>query len=130
MDSSRLSLVRAARIGPWPDNQLVPLGGAAARRSGRFGGFASQQSRCEQLRPTGRGLQKSDLAALGGSGGKAIRRKVACRYYFSEPFEPVLALSDAVHLQAVSDADDTAVGQDHDVVQWTRSAPGAPERAP
>src|SRR5258706_14993382 len=29
MDLSRLSLVRAARIGPWPNNELVPLAGAA-----------------------------------------------------------------------------------------------------
>jgi len=42
MDTSRLSLVRAARLGPRPDNQLVPLGGAGASRCGRFAGFASQ----------------------------------------------------------------------------------------
>src|SRR6516162_4665917 len=42
MDASRLSLVRAARLGPRPDNQLVPLGGAGASRCGRFAGFASQ----------------------------------------------------------------------------------------
>src|SRR5438105_13762055 len=116
MDSSRLSLVRTARIGPWPDYQLVPLGGAATRRSGRFGGVASQRSRCEQLRPTGRGLQKSDPAAVGGSGGQAIRRNLACRHYLPESFEPVLALSDAVPLQAGDGADDTAAAPDHDVV--------------
>src|SRR5437870_6168441 len=83
MDSSRLSLVRAARLGPWPDNQLVALGGAGAQRCGRFVGFASQQGRNQQLRPTGRGLQQSDLAALGSSGGQAIRRAprcATCRY--------------------------------------------------
>ena len=42
IDTSRLSLVRAARLGPRPDNQLVPLGGAGASRCGRFAGFASQ----------------------------------------------------------------------------------------
>ena len=34
MDSSCLSLVRAARIGPWPDNELVALAGAAAQTEG------------------------------------------------------------------------------------------------
>src|SRR5437899_6062367 len=41
MDSSLLSLVRAARIGGWPDHQFVPLGGAGGRGSGLFAGFAS-----------------------------------------------------------------------------------------
>jgi hypothetical protein len=130
MESSCLSLVRAACIGPWPDNELVALAGAAAPKSGRFGRFACQQGWYQQLRPAGRGLQKSDLAALGGGGGKEIRRNLARRHYVSESFEPVLAVSDAVHLQAVSDADDTAAGQDHDVVQWRSGAPGAPEPAP
>src|SRR5262249_36642298 len=86
LDSSRLSLVRAARIGPRSDNQPVPLGGAGSRRSRRFAGFASQQDRDQQLRPTGRRLQESDPAALGGGGGQAVRRNLACRYYVSEPF--------------------------------------------
>src|SRR5258706_8230803 len=34
VESSRLSLVRAARIGRRPDNQSVPLGEAGARRCG------------------------------------------------------------------------------------------------
>src|SRR5882762_6902708 len=59
--------------GPGPITNL-------SRWAGRFGGFASQRSRCEQLRPTGRGLPKSDPAAVGGSGGQAIRRNLACRH--------------------------------------------------
>src|SRR6266481_6647599 len=117
MDSSRLSLVRAARLGPWPNNELVALAGAATPNRGRFGRLACQQGWYQQLRPTGRGLQKSHLAALGGSGGKEIRRNVACRHYFSESFEPVLALADAVHLQAGYDTADAAAGQDHDLVR-------------
>src|SRR6266853_2705798 len=130
LESSRISVVRAACIGPRPDNELVALGGAAARRFGRFGRVACQQGWYQQLRPTGWRLQKSDLAAVGGSGGKEIRRNLARRHYVSEPFEPVLALWDAVHLQAVSHADDTAAGPDHNVVQWISGAPGAPEPAP
>src|SRR6266568_9196168 len=118
MDSSLLSLVRAARIGGWPDHQFVPLGGAGGRGSGRFAGFASQQGWDQQLRPTGRGLQKSDPTALGGRRGQAIRRNIACRRYLSEPFEPVLALANAFYLQAADDADDSAAGQDHDLVRW------------
>ncbi len=37
--------------------------------------------------------------------------------YVSEPFEPVLALANAVHLQAAEHADDAAAGQDHDLVR-------------
>ena len=54
MESSRLSVVRAARIGPRTDHQPVALAGAATRRCGRFGGFASKQGGYQQLRPTGR----------------------------------------------------------------------------
>src|SRR5215469_14289503 len=69
MESPRLSLVRAARLGPRPHNQLVPLAGAAAAGSGRFAGLARQQGGHQQLRPTGRRLQKSNSSALGGGSG-------------------------------------------------------------
>jgi len=49
VDSSCLSLVRAARIGAWPDQELVALGGAGPRGPGRLAGFASQQGRDQQL---------------------------------------------------------------------------------
>src|SRR6516164_8289749 len=88
MDASCLSLVRAARLGPWLDNQLVALGRAGFAR---FAGFASRQGRNQQLRPTGWGLQESDSAALGGGGGQAIRRNVACRHYLSQRFKPCLS---------------------------------------
>src|SRR4051812_37396876 len=98
MDSSRLSLVRAARIGPEPGHELVALGRAGARRPGRFVGFACWQGRDQQLRPTGRRLQKSDPAALGGGGGEKIRRDVLGRRHLSESVESVLAVADAVYL--------------------------------
>ena len=83
----------------------------------RIAGLASRQGRDQRLRPAGRGLQQPDPAALGGGGGQAIRRDVACRHNFSESFEPVLALADAVHLQVGYDTDDAAAGQDHDLVR-------------
>ena len=61
--------------------------------------IATEQGGDQQLRPTGRGLQESDLAALGGRGGQAKRRNLADRHG-SEPVQPVLAVRHAVHLQA------------------------------
>src|SRR5215467_9289779 len=60
---------------------------------GRLGGFASQQGGCQQLRPAGRGSQKSNPAALGGGGGQAVWRNVAGRHHVPQPLEPVLAFA-------------------------------------
>ena len=79
--ASRLSLVRAARIGPWSDNQSVPLGRTNDRRSRRFAGVASDQDGHQRLRPAGRGLQESDPAAMGGGDRQEVRRTVACRHH-------------------------------------------------
>jgi hypothetical protein len=51
MESSGLSVVRAAGIGARPDKELVALGGAAAERGRRFGGIAAERRRRERLRP-------------------------------------------------------------------------------
>src|SRR5215471_20801920 len=117
MGSSGPSLVRTAGLGPWPDNELVALAGAAARWFGRFGGIACEQSWYQQLRPTGRGLQKSDLEALGRSGGEEIRRNFPRRYYLSERFKPVLAAARTVRFEEQPDANDSAARQDHDDLQ-------------
>jgi hypothetical protein len=69
----------------------------------------------QQLRPTGWGLQKSDLAAPGGSRGQEVRRKVAGWDYLSESFEPVLAL---------------AAGSDCNVLHWRSNSPRTPEPVP
>jgi hypothetical protein len=58
------------------------------------------------------------FAAMGSGGGEKVRRYVTCRHYVPEPFKSMLALADAVHLQAGHDTDDAATGQDHDLVRW------------
>ena len=60
---------------------------------------SSGRGRRERLRPTGRRLHQSDLAALGSGGGEKVRRNVDCGHHLREPFQPMLADADAVHLQ-------------------------------
>jgi len=113
---SGLALVRAAGIGSRPGDEPVARTPAARRRY-RLAGLAADQGRREQLRPAGRRLQQSDLAAVGGGDREEVRRNLACRHHLSERVEPVLARTDAVHFQAYADADDSAAGQGHDLVQ-------------
>src|ERR1700674_2859604 len=129
MDSSVLSLVRAAGIGSRPGDEQVAWTRAARWRY-RLAGITSDQGRREQLRPAGRRLHQSDLAALGGGGGEEVRRNLTRRHHLWEPVEPVLARTNAVHLQARHGADYSAAGQDHILVQWEYGrAPRAPEPA-
>ena len=113
LESPGLSLVRAAGIGSRPGDEQVALA-AAARRRFRHGGPSSASSgrgRRERLRPAGRRLHQSDLAALGGGGREEVRRNVACGHHLREPFQPMLAHANAVHLQAIHGADHSAAGQ-------------------
>src|SRR5258708_4635098 len=116
LESSGPSLVRAAGIGARPDHEQVAWTPAARWRY-RLAGIASDRGRRQQLRPAGRRLHQSDLAAVGGGDREEVRRNLARRHHLPERLEPVLARTDAVHFQAWADAGASAAGQDHDLVQ-------------
>src|SRR6266446_4106397 len=76
--SPGLSLVRAAGIWSQPGDEQVALAAAARRRFGLGGPSppSSGRGRRERLRPAGRRLYQSDLAAMGGRGREEVRRNV------------------------------------------------------
>src|SRR5258708_38758325 len=98
------SRLRAAGIGPRPGGKQ----GAPAR---------STTTRREQLRPTGRRLQQSDLEASRGGNREEVRRDLAKGRDLFEPGQPVLARTRTVHFQAFWLADAAASAPDHDDLQ-------------
>src|SRR6266446_1672161 len=109
LESSGLALVRAAGIGARPDHEQDAWTPAARWRY-RLAGIASDRGWRQQLRPAGRRLHQSDLAAMGGGDREEVRRNLAGRHHLPQRLEPVLARTDAVHFQAYANADASAVG--------------------
>src|ERR1700681_525361 len=101
MASRVATLVRAAGVGSRPGDEQDTAAGY----------------RSERLRPAGRRLHQSDLAALGGGSREEEGRHLAGRLGLSEPGQPVLARTRAVPLQAYGHADAPAAGRDPDAVQ-------------
>src|SRR6516162_2772091 len=73
----------------------------------------SRRNGVSNYKPTGRRLHQSDPATLGGGGRKEVRRDFAQRHHLSEPREPVLARTGAVHLQAHGSGGAAAAAPDH-----------------
>ena len=55
---------------------------------------------------------------MGGGGGEEVRRAIPERHYLSEPVQPVLAGTDAVHLQAIPGDADPEAGRGLVLLQW------------
>src|SRR6266700_4517180 len=69
------------------------------------------RGRRERLRPAGRRLYQSNLAALGSGGREKVRRNVDSGHRLREPFQPMLAQANAVHLQTIRGANHSGAGQ-------------------
>jgi hypothetical protein len=95
----------------WAGRGSSGLGGSLALPAGKVG-----ISDYDQLV----GDYKNPILQPWAGGGQAIRRNIACRHYLSQRFKPVLAPSNAVHLQAGFDDDVPAAGPDHHGVRWER----------
>ncbi len=118
LEASRLSLVRAAGIGPRPDHQPVPLGGAAALRRRPVRRCASRQRAASATTTSWLGIIRTRSCSPGRPRWSNASAK--CRLPalpIGNPSNQCWPFRYAVHLQEFNDAAAAAAGQDHDAVQ-------------